>query len=225
MKGSREGGTASSLTDLMASLVAVFVLLFVAAQNNRGAGMKNARDTLLRSLEGQLAEAGIEQWAVDSIPNDPSTVIIVLPDSVLFDRGSDIMKAAGQTEVERATPVLAGVLCDPDMVGQLDQLVVEGHTDNTIRYGFSPEDGRMYNLALSQRRSMHFVQTSTTALRGDEGLLGCYLQLVSATGRGQEDLLPNVPGDAAQQRRVLLRIRLRTDLADTVRIATDRLRP
>jgi outer membrane protein OmpA-like peptidoglycan-associated protein len=225
MKGRGEGGTASSLTDLMASLVAVFVLLFVAAQNNRGAGMKNARDALLRSLEGRLAQAGIEQWAVDSVPNDPSTVIIVLPDSVLFDRGSDIMKPAGRTEVERATPILAGVICDPTMSGQLDQLVVEGHTDNTIRVGLSPQDGRMYNLALSQRRSMHFVQTSTAALKNDEELLGCYLQLVSATGRGQEDLLPSVPGDAAQQRRVLLRIRLRTDLADTVRVTTDGLNP
>ena len=209
----------------MASLVAVFVLLFVAAQNNRGAGMKNARDALLRSLEGRLAQAGIEQWAVDSVPNDPSTVIIVLPDSVLFDWGSDIMKPAGRAEVERATPVLASVLCDSTLRDQLDQLVVEGHTDNTFRAELSPQEGRMYNLGLSQRRSMNFVQASTAVLKNSEGLLGCYLQLVSATGRGQEDLLPSTPPDAAQQRRVLLRIRLRTERADTVRVTARQLIP
>lgn len=187
--------------------------------------MKNARDQLLRSLEGRLEQAGIRQWAVDSVPHDPSTVVIVLPDSVLFDRGSDVMKASGRAEVERATPILAEVLCDSAMGGKLDQLVVEGHTDNTIRGGLTPQDGRMYNLELSQRRSMHFVQVSTSSLRNRESLLSCYLQLVSATGRGQEDLLPTVPGDAAQQRRVLLRIRLRNDLSDTLHIVGARRGP
>ena len=55
----RAGATGSSLTDVMASLVAVFVLLFVAAQNNRGIGVQTVRDTLIKQLRGELVEAGV----------------------------------------------------------------------------------------------------------------------------------------------------------------------
>lgn len=207
---SNGGATGSSLTDVMASLMAIFVLLFVAAQNNRGAGMKTARDVIIQQLRGELVKAGIDQAAVDSVPNDLSTVIIVLPDSVLFERGKSQMADAGRQVVRSATPLLAGVLCANNVKNLVDQLVVEGHTDNTIPWAMPPQEGRRYNLELSQRRSMDFVSTSTRALEGYP-LLECYLGLVSATGRGQENPLPNIAANAALQRRVVLRIRLRTN--------------
>jgi flagellar motor protein MotB len=215
---SRHGATGSALTDIMASLVAVFVLLFVAAQNNRGAGMQTARDALIRALQGALSEAGIDRAAVDSIPNDRSTVVVILPDSVLFERGRSEMSLAGRTVVRTATPLLVGVLCADSVRPRLDQVVVEGHTDNTIPPGLSVEAGRRYNLELSQRRSMDFVSTSTGALAGADRALECYLRLVSATGRGQEDPLPAIPLDSAPQRRVVLRVRLRSEPPDTARI-------
>jgi hypothetical protein len=97
-------------------------------------------------------------------------------------------------------------------------VVVEGHTDNTIPFGMAPKLGRMFNLELSQRRSMDFVATSTATLAGSDDLLECYLRLVSATGRGQEDSLPNIPADSSPQRRVVLRIRLKTDIRDSIRV-------
>jgi outer membrane protein OmpA-like peptidoglycan-associated protein len=211
------GATASSLTDVMASLMAIFVLLFVASQNNRGVGMKTARDEIIRQLRGELTKAGIDAAAVDSVPNDLTTVVVILPDSVLFDRGKSRMSDGGRRVVRSATPLLAGVLCAADVRPKLDQLVVEGHTDNTIPYGMNADSGRRYNLELSQRRSMDFVTTSTTELQGN-AMLGCYLQLVSATGRGQEDPIAGVAEDAAPQRRVVLRVRLRTADRETTPI-------
>lgn len=211
------GFSNSSLTDVMASLMAIFVLLFVAAQNNRGVGMKNARNEVLKQLKGELTKAGIDSAAIDSIPNDVSTVVVILPDSVLFDRGRDQMSESGRRVVRAATPLLVGVLCDDVLRANLDQLVVEGHTDNTIPTGLSAEEGRRYNLRLSQRRSMDFVTTSTEQLTGD-ARLECFLNLVSATGRGQEDPLPSESPDAAPQRRVVLRVRLKTRMGDTTRV-------
>ncbi len=212
------GATSSSLTDILASLVAVFVLLFVAAQNNRGAGVVTARDVLIKQLRGELVTAGIDSAAVDSVPNDPSSVVVILPDSVLFERGDSRMSAAGENVVRTATPLLAGVICADSIRRTLDQMVVEGHTDNTIPWGMLPEVGRMFNLELSQRRSMNFVATSTATLAGRDELLECYLGLVSATGRGQENPLPRIPADSSPQRRVVLRLRLRTEIRDSVRI-------
>lgn len=221
---SREGGAAgSSLTDVMASLMAIFVLLFVAAQNNRGVGMKTARDEILRQLKGEMVKAGIDAAAVDSVPNDVSTVVIILPDSVLFERGKSEMSQAGRRVVRSATPMLAGVLCDPSIRPQIDQLVVEGHTDNTVPWGMEAEAGRRYNLELSQKRSMDFVLNSTAALSGS-ALLECYLRLVSATGRGQEDPRKDFDLDAAPQRRVVLRVRLSQAGKDTTRVLPSQVR-
>lgn len=156
-KGS--GAASSSLTDILASLVAVFVLLFVAAQNNRGAGWSRLA-MCSSSNSGRTGYRRSDSAAIDSIPNDPSTVLVILPDSVLFERGDSRMSAAGQNVVRIATPLLAGVICADSIRQTLDQVVVEGHTDNTIPFGMRPEAGRMFNLELSQRRSMNFVATS-----------------------------------------------------------------
>lgn len=195
----------------MASLAAIFILLFVAAQNNRGVGVVNTRDALIKSLRGELQSAA----SVDSVPGDPSTVLVVFPDSLLFERGSAQMSEGGRNVIRSTTPGLTRVLCDTATKQMLDQVVVEGHTDNTVPFGMDQSSGRRFNLVLSQRRSMDFVGTSTAVLATDEPLLSCYLRLVSASGRGQEDTLP-VPGDSSVQRRVVLRIRIRTELRDTI---------
>lgn len=133
--------------------------------------MVTARDVLIKQLRGELVTAGLDSAAIDSIPNDPSTVLVILPDSVLFERGDSRMSAAGQNVVRIATPLLAGVICADSIRQTLDQVVVEGHTDNTIPFGMRPEAGRMFNLELSQRRSMNFVATSTATLAERDTLL------------------------------------------------------
>jgi len=214
----RTGAAGSSLTDIMASLVAVFVLLFVAAQNNRGAGVQTVRDTLVKQLRGELQQAGVRDAKVDSVPNDPATVLIILPDSVLFERSARVMSLAGQRVVASATRPLVRVLCDSAMRTNVDQMVVEGHTDNTIPIGLSPAEGRRYNLELSQARSMDYVTRSVREIEQEESALQCLLGLVSATGRGQENPIDTLPRDAAPQRRVVLRVRLNTTVSDTLRL-------
>ncbi len=54
---SQQSGHSSSFTDLMASLLAVFVLLFVAAQNKRVGTMNSERQLLIKALQGQLQQS------------------------------------------------------------------------------------------------------------------------------------------------------------------------
>jgi flagellar motor protein MotB len=214
-----QGGASSSFTDLMASLLAVFVLLFVVAQNKSVGDRNKDRDLLIRQLRGELRQAGIDSAAVMQDPRDPNSVVVVFPDSLFFLRGEEQMLPRGQQIVLETTPRLTRVVCGPELRPRLDQIVVEGHTDNTIPYGYTPQLGRRYNLRLSQLRSMDYVAKSTEALANDDAALGCYLDLVSASGRGQEDPIKAAAGDAAVQRRVLLRIRLHAEVRDTLRLA------
>lgn len=211
---SQQAGHSSSFTDLMASLLAVFVLLFVAAQNKKH-GERNAdRDLLIRALRGELTQAGIDSASVSADPRDPNAVVVVLPEKLFFRRGEATMLDSGKATVRRATPGLVRILCGGQLRQRLDQVVVEGHTDITIPPGMSAQDGKRYNLRLSQLRSMDFVATSTEAL-SDSSQLSCYLALVSATGRGQEDRIKNLPPDHDKQRRVQLKIRMREEIKDT----------
>ena len=79
--------------------------------------------------------------------------------------------------------------------------------------GAGGADGPQLNLELSQKRSMDVVRWSLAALEpGDER--DCFRRLLSASGRGQEELLPDVAGDDSRQRRVVFKIRTQRDAAD-----------
>jgi flagellar motor protein MotB len=199
----------------MASLLVVFVLLFVVALNKRAGDQRSWQEDLIKALKGDLRKAGVEAATIERDSRDKNAVVIVFPDSLLFDIGSESMRDAGVRIVRAATPRIAGVLCADTLRPRLETVVVEGHTDARVPREKTPEDGRAYNLRLSQLRSMNVVSESMIGLTNSPDR-DCYLTLVSATGRGRENLLPTIDSLDSRQRRVILKIRLRTDVAEEV---------
>lgn len=218
--GGDEGGghsshMAASFTDLMASLMVIFVLLFVATVNNASASREKVQGDLLQSLREQLAAKGLDSNAIRRDERDPYAIVIVMPDSLLFERDSARVRDGGQRYLTDVTPTLSGILCSGPMQGHIDNVVVEGHTDTTYAgTQVTPDYGRAYNLRLSQARSMEVVKTSLGALgTGSAEARDCFRRMLSASGRGQEEPLANVPGDDARQRRVVFKIRVKADVA------------
>lgn len=214
-----EGGhgahTASSFTDLMASLMVIFVLLFVASVNNATASRTVVQNRLLESLRAKLTARGLDTTTkIQRDDRDPYAIVIVMPDSLLFDRDSWLVRPGGQQYLQRIMPTLSGILCASDMAQNIDNVVVEGHTDTTY-FGdvatSTPDQAQAYNMKLSQERSMEVVKVGLQSLR-DLPQRGCFRSMISASGRGQEELLPNVPGDDARQRRVVFKIRVKADV-------------
>lgn len=204
---------AASFTDLMASLLVIFVLLFVASVNNAAAKGKTVQDELLAELKRKLSSIGLGQDAIRRDERDKNAIVVIMPDSLLFARGSPDVRPPGRAALQNLMPLLAGVLCEPEMRQHIQTVVVEGHTDTTWadpRVG--AETRRDLNLALSQSRSMEVVKVSLSAL-DDPSRRACFRGLLSASGRGQEEPLSNVPGDDVRQRRVVFKIRVATDVA------------
>jgi len=206
---------AASFTDLMTSLMVIFVLLFVATVNNASAGRQKIQSDLLKSLRDQLAAKGLDSASIKRDERDPYAIVIVMPDSLLFERDSSRVRSGGQQYLSDVTPTLASILCASDMSKHIDNVVVEGHTDTTYAgLHATPEYGRAYNLRLSQARSMEVVKTSLLALApGPEQERACFRAMLSASGRGQEEPLVGVRGDDARQRRVIFKIRVNADFA------------
>lgn len=206
------GHVSASFTDLMASLMVIFVLLFVATVNNATAGRTVVQNLLLESLRAELAAKGLDTSAIRRDERDPFAIVIVMPDSLLFASNSAEVRTGGQAYLRDVIPTFAGILCSQEMKRGIDNVVVEGHTDTTYS-GPRRDEGPAYNLRLSQARSMEVVKFSLMAL-DDSPLRPCFRGLLSASGRGQEELLPNVPGDDARQRRVMFKIRVKADMVD-----------
>ena len=213
--GHHAGHMAASFTDLMTSLMVIFILLFVATVNNAAAGRQKIQSDLLKSLRDQLAAKGLDSASIKRDERDPYAIVIVMPDSLLFERDSSRVRSGGQRYLSDVTPTLASILCAPEVSPHIDNVVVEGHTDTTYKgVSNTPEYGRAYNLRLSQARSMAVVGTSLLALsESPQAERDCFRAMLSASGRGQEEPLPSIPGDDARQRRVIYKIRVNADLA------------
>lgn len=209
---------ASSFTDLMASLMVIFILLFMATLSNAVAIRNKARDTtietLLGALKSALAAGGMDAGGIRKDERDPYAVVIVMPEDLLFKRGDSSVGDSGQRFLQKMIPVLSGIVCTGALKTKVAAVVVEGHTDNTwSTVGVGGADGPQLNLELSQQRSMDVVRWSLAALEPGEER-DCFRRLLSASGRGQEELLPDVAGDDARQRRVVFKIRTERDAVD-----------
>lgn len=224
--GDSDGATpahlASSFTDLMASLMVIFILLFVATISNTFARQKASRDTtiekLLGALKSALAAGGIAEGGIRRDERDPYAVVVVMPEDLLFKRGDSSVGPKGQQWLATFVPRMAEIACGSEYREKVETVVVEGHTDSVwAATGNRGADGPQLNLELSQRRSMDVVRWSLDALPLGEQR-DCFRGLLSASGRGQEEPLPDVPTDDSQQRRVVLKIRTEQEsLADVTK--------
>jgi flagellar motor protein MotB len=102
------------------------------------------------------------------------------------------------------------VACKQNIRPELNSILVEGHTDSSAK---DPAHGVIHNLILSQQRSMEVVKSSLDLLHNEgNGSWKCFLDLVSASGRGSSDLIlnENREEDPDKSRRVQFKIRVRS---------------
>ncbi|MBX5494880.1 MAG: OmpA family protein [Bryobacteraceae bacterium] len=206
----------SSLTDLMTSLMVIFVLLLVAKLNNQ-AGQRAA---MAAELERRLANH-MRQYSQDHHigrdRDDPNTLVISIPDTLLSFATQDYhLKPEGQQYLRQHIPAWAKILCAGDIRPNLDTIIVEGHSDRTQWQGSTYEESKEKNLLLSQQRSMAVVSSSLEFLKSDPSLRDCFLEKLSATGRGEEDPIDTSAADSPKNRRVAFRIRLRPEVMGEV---------
>lgn len=207
-------GLASSMTDLMTSLAVIFILLLVASLNNAQQEGEQTRNDILLKLQEKLSKELVEYkdqgFQLTNDPKDPLGLIIVVPEGLLnFAVNRADIPQPGVEFLNRITPKLADTVCSDDFRPEMNSIVVEGHTDST---GTDET-----NLPLSQARSMAVVGASLKILKdaetnGTSSSRSCFLDLVSATGRGSVEPLVDQGGgeNLARSRRVVFKIRVRS---------------
>jgi len=203
---SGSSGLASSLTDLMTSLMVIFVLLLVATLNNATAEGENARNSILDYLKRDLQDFSKQGVRVEKDPTDPLGLLVLVPEGLLnFAVDRTEIPQGGVKFLSDFSPRLAKTACSEKYRKEISSIVVEGHTDST--------GTDEHNVQLSQGRSLAVVQRTLDILGGGEpGERKCFLDFLSATGRGSNEPIPDANGneDRDRSRRVVFKIRVRS---------------
>jgi outer membrane protein OmpA-like peptidoglycan-associated protein len=226
-------GISSSLTDLMTSLAVIFILLLIASHNNKQhqvntsqqqldetrARFEAAQQELLQAQQQTRAtrqnilvalQQALDVFAAQGVkaeadPRDPLGLLVLVPEGLLeFAVNRDTIPLGGLAFLRHFTPKLAATICSETFRGEINTMVIEGHTDS------SGSDA--INLPLSQARSMAVVQESLAVLQPEPALRSCYLTFLAASGRGSSEPFRDTAGkeDKARSRRVVFKIRVRS---------------
>lgn len=213
MAADHEGaGLASSLTDLMTSLAVIFILLLVATLNNASKQAESTKSQVLKRLQDALQVFRSQGVQVENDKKDPLALLVLVPEDLLrFQQGRAEIPPTGREFLAGFAPRLISTACSAELREGISSIVVEGHA--------SSEGNESANLQLSQQRSMEVVKDSLSVLGGAPGsnkesaaLHGCFLEFVSATGRGSAEPIKTEAGqeDRERSRRVVFKIRVRS---------------
>jgi flagellar motor protein MotB len=197
----------SSFTDLMSSLVVIFILLFLAFVHEQVGRQESVKDKLLAELQQVLKDARLDR---QNIKKDGDSVVVIVPEGMTFNTGQSNLSVNGQLFLHHYIPLISHVLVT-HFPNDVDSLVVEGYTDRQRKPGVTEAQGEEANLILSQQRSMAVVEAALEDLQATDLIRerSFFLDRLSATGRGEQGANQERENDP-DSRRVIFRIRVRS---------------
>ena len=190
------------------------LLVFVS----RTAGQDPAVAEILRQkLQDELVAVS-RDFNPEAVTRDRNVILVIVPERLMnFEIGKSMLRPEGEAFLKRYVPVFAEVLCSDAFRSSIESIVVEGHTDTQQYLGRTAEESEGLNLKLSQDRSMEVVKSALSELAGMNERRSCFLEKLSATGRGEQDQEPNAPPE--HNRRVIFKIRVKVIDAQTLKVA------
>lgn len=119
-----------SISDLMAGLLAIFILalsyfmLNLGEVTNHYTGNTEKRNELLEDMQQDMANRGVK------VTIDKKQGVLRIPESVLFAQGEAVIKPEGYYAVSSLSQVLYETLTEEKYANAVETVFIEGHTDN-----------------------------------------------------------------------------------------------
>jgi len=171
-------------------------------------------DGLIEKLQSQKAKiksltgiklkvvAALKEELGDKVAIDKNSGSLRVSSSILFDKGSAVLKEGAKIELKKVFEEYIGALVtNPKIKPHLDKIIIEGHTDS--------DGGYLYNLDLSQRRAfavMNYLLSLDFAKKHN------IKPLMIASGRAYLDAIQvNSIEDKDASRRIEIKFRLKNE--------------
>ena len=198
----------------MTSLMVIFILLLLVFVHRTAGKDAAVTDVLLKRLRHDMIPQGFNEKSIRPDPRDRNAILVIVPDRLMnFETGKSTLRPEGEGFLQSYVPRMAGVLCSDEFRPNIESIVVEGHTDAHPYSGRTAEESQNLNLKLSQDRSMEVVKNALADLEGMGPERGCFLEKLSASGRGEQEL----EATPDESRRVILKIRVKAVESEIVR--------
>lgn len=198
-----------SIGDLMASILMIFMLLFIVKTIETGQELRKKEEiiqkftglkkNIISKIESDFKERGIK------IDINPQTGTVKIDDKILFNTGEYLLKPEGKKYLNEFVPIYVNLLLnDEEVKKELSQIIIEGHTDDVGSY--------IYNMELSQKRAFEvikYIYEEMPIFNGRNELK----KYITANGRSKVKVLFDETGkvNRDKSRRVEFQFKLKED--------------
>ena len=202
-----------SISDLMSSILIIFILLFVyktinsiKAERIKESIIREITDTKENIIDKLKSDLSTKNIHVDI---DDRTGTIKIDEKILFEVDQYYLKEEGKEYLRRVIPLYLKIFIENEKFkSRLDQIIIEGHSDDMGSY--------IYNMDLSQKRATEVLKYIYTTMDNFSNSERQELEkYITANGKSKTDLIYKENGevDRAKSRRVEIKFKLKDEEA------------
>lgn len=198
----------SSMTDLMTSLMIIFILFLVVLFNNVGEKGQKIRDKMVSDLSQKSSQAStndvLKDLKIVKSAHDPLSFIVNIDEQsgLKFESNKSDILPQSKPKLRDMYIELLDYVCKPENKNKIDSIQIIGYTDSQP----VKADPKFGNLSLSQDRALSVLKYGlyVVGLDTEKGI--CLQELASINGRGTAEQKATFE----ESRRVELKIRLKS---------------
>lgn len=198
-----------TMADLLLGLAVIFITLFVLAMT--GFSQQTVQQQQVQMNVSEKISEGMKKSDIDA-DVDKMTGDLKISDGELFALNSSELTPEGKKLLDRLAPIYINtIFADKELAEQIDNIVIQGHTDSQTFAGVRSKDEQfMRNMDLSLRRA-NAVAEYIFRTKYDRKYADEFRKKLVVEGKSfNEPVLVNGKEDFAKSRRVELKIKVKS---------------
>lgn len=199
----------ATMADLLLGLAVIFITLFVLAMT--GFSQQTVQQQQVQMNVSEKISEGMKKSDIDA-DVDKMTGDLKISDGELFALNSSELTPEGKKLLDRLAPIYINtIFADKELAEQIDNIVIQGHTDSQTFAGVRSKDEQfMRNMDLSLRRA-NAVAEYIFRTQYDKKYADDFRKKLVVEGKSfNEPVLVNGKEDFAKSRRVELKIKVKS---------------
>ncbi len=199
----------ATMADLLLGLAVIFITLFVLAMT--GFSQQTVQQQQVQMNVSEKISEGMKKSDIDA-DVDKMTGDLKISDGELFALNSSELTPEGKKLLDRLAPIYINtIFADKELAEQIDNIVIQGHTDSQTFAGVRSKDEQfMRNMDLSLRRA-NAVAEYIFRTKYDRKYADEFRKKLVVEGKSfNEPVLVNGKEDFAKSRRVELKIKVKS---------------